>query len=86
MKGVSYIFMWRFIYPFRCWNTTATDFIASITRFEVAVRILTTSWIHLDQLMTLILDARKYGREKRNETQVSSTKHRPRKEFAAEYR
>ena len=25
VKGVSYIFMWRFMYLFRCWRTNAMD-------------------------------------------------------------
>ena len=50
VKGVSYIFMWRFMYLFRCWRTNAMDFITWITRFEVAVRRLQTSWVDLTPL------------------------------------
>ena len=50
VKGVSYIFMWRFMYLFRCWRPNAMDFITWITRFEVAVRRLQTSWVDLTPL------------------------------------
>ena len=50
VKGATYIFMWRFMYLFRCWRTNAMDFIAWTTRFEVAVRRLQTSWVDLTPL------------------------------------
>ena len=50
VKGASYIFMWRFMYLFRCWRNNAMDFITWITRFEVAVRRLQTSWVDLTPL------------------------------------
>ena len=50
VKRVSYIFLWRFMYLFRCWRTNATDFITWILRFEVAVRGLQASWLDLTPL------------------------------------
>ena len=62
VKGVSYIFMWRFMYLFRCWRTNAMDFITWITRFEVAVQTTSDLMGRSDTLATGDSEYRVYQR------------------------